>query len=771
MAETSGTSSKQVEKSIQDITEEMSNMTLLSFRKIDEVKKLARHFQSIISNPLTQQTPQIHNYLKNLNELHKKIYLQKREGVEVEYIFASATKSNLQRQRFNSLPVSEVSELLKTEFPANEAAEQTHICIDCNVEIELNNEEPLMESLQRHFNLEVHLPKLKRESIDVAEPFVLPNMSRRLSALVAGDTSNVESIVQFIKPSEKVDRLFLAKLEASLIRYLPDNSENSINNAVKFYQEAYDKLCQEIAGVDFSALTGTVAPIIMSIKDNINQNFATDANKNFENDEGEQSSPEKPIKNQIKKNRYYGPIENIILQHLTIHKLLPLIDDRTGKPAFFCVVCEYYTLRFRYDSVLNHVFSETHIHNLSCILQADRYIPFITEERTIEKIKEVNKKFLLLHSISEDDDALYCGLCKVNVDTPDGIIIHLLDENHLSKLSDKIYHNFKSKSATAPIPEDWGQKNLDWAKYLAGTGKALMNRDNVIIENFIKPSGKIANYCPCCDTTLKGPRQILFNHIRQKKHLRNAAPFKLAKLYKNYARPAEYYAGFGNYFICAICPGLVAQASFGGIIEHIESEMHIETIAKLIRTAMYPEDVNIDKDLLVLNKINVNHLKCEFCDVEFQDMHDAILHVLSSVQHQNALADVKYQANKGDIISIYMKGNYILHCEGSTFTCTICEGVFNSLRSLLTHLIFAEHFKEKPNFETVFRFYLELKHNANLLARNKYIYKEFGKLKCGVCDAFLDDGENAKKHVGNIRHRENMGASYVNVNLDVSATE
>ncbi|KAI8431602.1 hypothetical protein MSG28_016091 [Choristoneura fumiferana] len=761
-------------KSIEEVTKMIHEISILSFRKLQDVKRLAVHFRNVIYHPLTQENPVILKYLRNLNDTHRRVFTMKREGIEVEYIFTTEKKSSLQRQRFNSLPVSEVPELLKTELLTDESAKQVHICTDCNVEIELNDEEPLMESLQKHFNLEVHLPKpkMKRESIDVAEPIILPNMSRRLSAMECGETPgqtiDIQAhLMQLInKPTEKVDRMFSAKLEASLIRHLPDNSEASIDAAVKFYNSAYDKLCQDMSTIDFSTLTSSVAPIIMSIKDNVNQHFSADANKNFENEENDQGS-EKPAKNQVKKYRYYGPIENYIVKLLLNHKLLSLVDDRTGKLAFFCMACEYYTLRFRYDSVLNHVFSETHIHNLASILQADKHIPSSVDIRTIESIKEMNQKFLFSHSINEDATGFNCGLCKTSIDSIEASVMHILDENHLGKLSDKIYRKVKVNNPDGSVPDEWGTKSLDWAKFLASIGKPLNSRDHVVIENFIKPSGKIANYCSCCDMTLKGPRQVLFNHIRQKKHLRNAAPHKLALLYKNQCRPAEYYASFGNYYVCAICPKYIAVPSFAAIVEHFESTMHVETIAKLIRTALY--DQNVDQELLTQHKIAEK--KCEFCDTTFQDLNEAVTHIVSNVQHQNAFVESKTKANKGDIIGVYMQGNYILNNEGATFTCVPCKGVFNSIRSLLTHLVFADHFVDKPSSENVFRFYLELKHNINMLARNKYVYYDFGKLKCGVCDADVEESENAKRHVVSLRHRENMGASYINVSLDVTANE
>ncbi|XP_061727043.1 uncharacterized protein LOC133532410 [Cydia pomonella] len=765
------------DRSIEDVTKMMEDINVLSFRKLTDVKRLAVHFRNVIYHPLTQESPVILKYLNNLNETHRKVFVQKREGVEVEYIFTTEKKSSLQRQRFNSLPVSEVPELLKTEqIFTDESAQQVHICTDCNVEIELNDEEPLMESLQKHFNLEVHMPKpkiMKRESIDVAEPIILPNMSRRLSAMECGETPAqsldiAAHLMQIMnnKPTEKLDRMFSSKLEASLIRHLPDNSEASIDAAMKFYHVAFDKLCQD--KVDFSALTSSVAPIIMSIKDNVNQHFSADANKNFENEDNE--APEKPNKNQVKKYRYYGPIENYIVKLLLNHKLLSLVDDRTGKRAFFCMACEYYTLRFRYDSVLNHVFSESHIHNLASILQADKHIPSSIDNRNIEDIKEMNQKFLFSHSISEDNNGLNCGLCKTSIDSIEAAVIHLLEENHLGKLSDKIFRKVKANNPDGAIPDEWGPKSLDWAKFLASIGKPLNNRDHVVIENFIKPSGKIANYCSCCDMTLKGPRQVLFNHIRQKKHLRNAAPHKLQLLYRNQCRPSEYYASFGNYYVCAVCPKFIALPSFAAIVEHFESDLHIETVAKLIRCALYEQ--NVDKELLHHNKVTISgEIKCEYCDATFPDLSEAITHILSSVQHQNALVEAITKANKGDIISVYMKGNYILNSEGASFNCVTCKGVFNSIRSLLMHLVFAEHFPEKPTSENVFRFYLELKHNINMLGRNKYVYYEFGKLKCGVCDADVEETENAKRHVVSPRHRENMGASYVNVTLDVSGNE
>ncbi|XP_026753770.1 uncharacterized protein LOC113513985 [Galleria mellonella] len=750
--------------SVEELTEKIAELSVISFRKLDEMKRLAKHFQDVLNHQQTQQKPSVHKYLKNLTETHKKVFFQKREGVEVEYIFTTEKKSSLQRQRFNSLPVSEVPELLKAELLTAEHAKQVHICTDCKVEIELNDEEPLMDSLQKHFNLEVHLPKLKRESVDVAEPIILPKMSRRLSAMESGETpaQNLDQIMQLVKPTEKLDRNFSSKLEAALIRHLPDNSEASIDAAVKFYQGVYDKLSRDVAVIDFSTQTSSVAPIIMSIKDNVYQNFAADANKNIENEENDQA-PERPVKNQVKKYRYYGPIENVIIKLLNNHKLLSLIDDRTGKLAFFCMACEYYTLRFRYDSVLNHVFNETHIHNLSCILQADKHIPFSMDEKSVEKIKEINKKFLYVHDVVDDGNGIRCGLCKTSIDSIESSTLHILDENHLAKLSDKLYRKMRASNPDGAVPDEWGPKDLDWTKFLASVGKPQHNRDHVIIENFIKPSGKVANYCSCCDMTLKGPRQVLFNHIRQKKHLRNAAPHKLSMLYKNYCRPSEYYASFGNYYVCAICPKYVAVPSFAAIIEHFESALHIETVAKLIRSALYSE--NVDKELLSFNKISTNDVvHCDYCNTTFQDVNEAITHVISSINHQNHITEAKIKENKGDIISVYMQGDYILHSEGASFSCQICKGVYNSIRSLLSHLIYAEHFPVKPNAENVFRFYLELKHNINMLGRNKYVYYEFGKLKCGVCKADVAEGENAKKHVVSTLHRENMGASYINVN-------
>ncbi|KPJ20214.1 hypothetical protein RR48_01782 [Papilio machaon] len=752
-------------KSIEDITKDMSELTVLSFRKLDDVKKLARHFQFVINHPITQGNQVVLKYLKNLDEMHKDIFLKKRDGVNVEYIFTTEKKSSMQRQRFNSLPVNEVPEILKSEFLTIDNAKQVHICTDCNVEIELFDDVPLMESLQKHFSLEAHMPKLKRESIDLAEPILLPKMSRRLSALESGDNQNMEQIIQMLKPAEKLDRSFSAMLESALIKLLPDNSEASIDAAVKFYQEAYEKLCSNISVIDFSTQTSSVAPIIMSIRDNVNQNFSVDANKNYDNDENEHT-PDKPMKNQIKKYRYYGPIENNIAKLLLNHKLLTLVDDRTGKLAFFCIACEYYTLRFRYDSVLNHVFSETHIHNLSCILQADKNIPFSMGTATMDKIKDMNKDFLRNHYIIEDNNGPNCNLCRTTLDN-DSMILHILDENHLGKLSDKLYRKMKANNPDGQVPEEWGPKSLDWTKFLASSGKPLNNRDHVVIENFIKPSGKIANYCSCCDMTLKGPRQVLFNHIRQKKHLRNAAPHKLTMLYRNHCRPTEYFASFGNHYICTICPEYIALPSFAAIVEHFESTLHIETIAKLIRSGLY----DIDEGLFIMNKISTDLFKCDFCDVTFKDANEAVKHILSNLEHQSALAEVKIRSNKGDIISVYMHGNFILHNEGATFNCEPCKSVFNSIRSLLMHLVYAEHFAKRPTSENVFRFYLELKHNISMLARNKYAYYEFGKLKCGVCDADVEDSENAKKHVVSLRHKENMGASYVNINLDVSAME
>lgn len=759
-------------KDVDDICEGVSELTVLSFRKLDDIKKLAKHFRYVINHPITQQSPVVMRYLRNLDDTHRNIYLKKREGIEVEYIFTTEKKSSLQRQRFNSLPVSEVPEILKTEFMIVDNAKQVHICTDCQVEIELNDEEPLMESLQKHFNLDVHLPKLKRESIDVAEPIVLPKMSRRLSAMEGGDNAgqNIEHIIQLVKPTEKVDKTFLSKLETCLIRHLPDNSEASIDAAVKFYQTVYDKICKDMITIDFSTQASSVAPIIMSIKDNVNQNFAADANKSFDNDDGEQA-PEKPVKNQAKKYRYYGPIEALIVNLLTNHKLLTLIDDRTGKLAFFCMACEYYTLRFRYDSVLNHVFSDMHMYNLVSILQSDEHIPF-SKDPTIETIQTMNnnfKKKCLSNPDKSDNQGVHCSLCKLALETNESVILHILDENHLARLSDKLYRKMKTSNPDGPLPDEWGPKSLDWAKFLASVGKPLNNRDHVVIENFIKPSGKIANYCSCCDMTLRGPRQVLFNHIRQKKHLRNAAPHKLSLLYKNHCRPVEYFASFGNYYVCAICPTYVALPSFAAIVEHFESTLHVETISKLIGSALYPE---FDQKLLDMNKIIVGDvIKCEICDVSFADLSEAVMHILCNFDHQNSMIETRVKANKGDIISIYMRGNYVLHSEGATFTCVPCKSVFYSIRSLLFHLVYAEHFKEKPSAENVFRFYLELKHNVNMLARNKYVYYDFGKLKCGVCDSDVDDGENAKRHVVSPRHRENMGASYVNVNLDASAME
>lgn len=741
----------------------MENLTVLSFRKIEEVKRLAKHFQNVINHPLTQNKQVLYNYLTNLDKTHKNIFLQKRETVEVEYIFTTEKKSNLQRQRFNSLPVSEVPELLKTEFITNDDAKQVHICTDCNIEIELNDEEPLMESLQKHFSSDAHLPKLKRESIDVAEPIILPNMSRRLSTMSElSDTplAKIKEITITPKSAEKLEKTFTSKLSTMLAKYLPDASEATIDAGLKFYQESYDKLSCDVSAVDFSTQISSVAPIIMSIKDNVYQNFAGDTNKNIDNDENEQVA-EKP-KNQAKKYRYYGPIEKQIVKLLANHKLLTLIDDRTGKLAFFCIVCEYYTLRFHYDSVLNHVFGETHVHNLSTVLQSDSSIPFAMTDNSIEKIKEMNEKFLLSHNIVVSPNVVFCRLCSVSIDSIEASILHILDEKHLAKLSDELYIRMKERNSE--VPEEWGPKDLNWTKYLTSVGKPQNSRDHVMIENFIKPSGKIGNFCTCCEMTLKGPRQVLFNHIRQKKHLRNAAPRKLTMLYKNHCRPFEYYASFGNYYVCSICPEYVAVPSISTMVEHFESNSHFETICKLIRCALFSEN---DRKLLAANKIE--DLKCTICNLSFQDYNDAVKHVLSSMEHQTGVADAKVNANKGDIISVYMKGNHILHSEGSTFSCVDCKGVFQSIRSLLTHLVYAGHFVEKPPAESIFRFYLELKHNINMLARNKYVYYKFGCLKCGVCEGDVEEGETAKKHVGSPRHRENMGASYVN--LEASTVE
>lgn len=744
----------------------MDQLSVLSFRKLEDIKRLALHFQNVINHPLTQKNKVLYEYLRNLDLTHKKIFLQKRENVEVEYIFTTEKKSNLQRQRFNSLPVSEVPELLKAEFFTNDNAKPVHICTDCNIEIELNDEEPLMESLQKHFNSDAHLPKLKRESIDVSEPITLPNMSRRLSAMSEVSDSGIsltkiKEITISSKPVEKLERNFSSKLSTMLAKHLPDASEATIDAAMKFYQESYDKLCSDVSAIDFSTQTSSVAPIIMSIKDNVYQNFAADANKNIDNDENEQAA-EKP-KNQVKKYRYYGPIENQIVKLLGNHKLLSLIDDRTGKLAFFCIACEYYTLRFHYDSVLNHVFSETHIHNLSAILQSDESIPFAMTDNSMQKIKEMNEKFLLSHDIVVSPNVLFCRLCNVSIDSTEASILHILDEKHLAKLSDELYIRMKEKNSDT-VPEEWGPKDLNWTKYLASVGKPHNSRDHVIIENFIKPSGKIGNYCTCCDMTLKGPRQVLFNHIRQKKHLRNAAPRKLSMLYKNHCRPFEYFASFGNFYVCSICPNYIAVPSISAMVEHFEGNGHLETICKLIRCALFGEE---DKELLSANKIE--DLKCIVCNLAFQDYNDAVKHLLSSIEHQTAVAESKINANKGDIISVYMKGNHILHSEGSTFTCVDCKGVFNSIRSLLTHLVYAGHFKEKPATESIFRFYLELKHNIIMLARNKYVYYSFGLLKCGVCEADVEEGETAKKHVVSARHRENMGATYLS--LEASAVE
>ncbi|CAH1642706.1 unnamed protein product [Spodoptera littoralis] len=740
----------------------MENLTVLSFRKFEDIKRLARHFQNVVNHPTTQQNKVLHSYLRTLDQTHKNIYLQKRDYVEVEYIFTTEKKSSLQRQRFNSLPVSEVPELLKAELLTSDDAKQVHICTDCNIEIELSDEEPLMESLQRHFNSDAHLPKLRRESMDVAEPIILPNMSRRLSAMAELPLPKIKELT-ITKPVEKLEKNFSSKLSTSLMKILPDASEASVDAALKFYQEIYDKLCSDVSNIDFSTQTSSVAPIIMSIKDNVYQNFAGDANKNIDNDENDQAAEKS--KNQVKKYRYYGPIAASIIKLLVNHKLLSLIDDRTGKLAFFCIACEYYTLRFHYDSVLNHVFSPTHVHNLSCILQSDKSISFSMTEPTVEKIKEINDKFLLSHDIVYTPIGLNCRLCATPIESVEASILHILDEKHLAKLSDELYLRMKDADPDGAIPEEWGPKDLNWIKYLASVGKPHNNRDHVVIENFIKPSGKIGNYCTCCDMTLKGPRQVLFNHIRQKKHLRNAAPRKLSMLYKNHCRPSEYYASFGNFYICTICPDFVAAPSISAMVEHFESASHFDTIAKLIRSALYNQ---ADLHMFAANKITAD-LKCEVCKTSFHDKSEAVKHILSSVDHETAVAEAKINSNKGDIISVYMKGNHVLHSEGATFTCVDCKGVFNSIRSLLTHLVYASHFKEKPAVEAVFRFYLELKHNINMLARNKYVYYQFGKLKCGVCDADLEEGETAKKHVVSTRHRENMGASYVSI--DTSAVE
>lgn len=744
-----------------------SELSVLSFRAVEDVRRLANHFRYIINHPITETNPILLKYLKSLDETHRRIFLQKRDSVEVEYIFTTEKKSNLQRQRFNSLPVSEVPELLKAELLTAENAKQVHICTDCNVEIELNDEEPLMESLQKHFNLPVHLPKMKRESIDVSEPVYLPNMSRRLSAITICESHAPSAeIIQVSKPTDKLDRGFSSKLSAALMKNLPDNSEASIGASMKFYQEAYDKLCTDVAAIDFSTQTSSVAPIIMSIRDNVYQNFAADTNKTIETDDNDQAA-EKP-KTQAKKYRYFGPIENLILKLLTDHKLLTLVDDRTGKLAFFCIACEYYTLRFHYDSVLNHVFSETHIHNLSSILTLDKYVPFTVQtEPSIETIKKINQRFLLKHNVTTYPDRWQCLLCNTYMDNVEQTILHILEEMHLARLSDELYLQTKRASSDGGIPEEWGPKDLNWSKFLASSGKPQNRNDHVIIENFIKPSGKVGNYCTCCEMTLKGPRQVLFNHIRQKKHLRNAAPRKLATLFKNHCRPSEYFASFGNYYICTICPDYVALPSYAAIVEHFESDAHFEIIAKLIRSALFSE---IEEDILIPNKIvKRDTIKCELCNLTFPDIGLAIKHVLSSVDHQSAVAEAKTNENRGDIISVYMKGNHILHSEGSSFTCVSCSSVFNSIRSLLTHLVYADHFVVKPSTESVFRFYLELKHNINMLGRNKYVYYQFGALKCGVCDGDVEEGENAKRHVVSTRHRENMGASYVN--MDATAVE
>lgn len=197
----------------------MENLTVLSFRKFEDIKRLARHFQNVVNHPLTQQNKVLHSYLRNLDETHKNIYLQKRDYVEVEYIFTTEKKSSLQRQRFNSLPVSEVPELLKAELFTSDDAKQVHICTDCNIEIELNDEEPLMESLQRHFNSDAHLPKLRRESMDVAEPIILPNMSRRLSAMAELPLPKIKELT-ITKPVEKLEKNFSSKLSTSLMKIL-----------------------------------------------------------------------------------------------------------------------------------------------------------------------------------------------------------------------------------------------------------------------------------------------------------------------------------------------------------------------------------------------------------------------------------------------------------------------------------------------------------------------------------------------------------------------
>lgn len=753
-----------------DINKRVADLTVLSFRKLEDVRRLAKHFRYVITHPLTESNPAVQKYLSSLDSTHKKIFTQKRESVEVEYIFTTAKKSNLQRQRFNSLQISEVPDLLKAELLTAEDAKQVHICTDCNVEIELNDEEPLMESLQKHFDLEIHQPKpkMKRESIDVSEPVLLPNMSRRLSSMACGETHSID-VSHLIKPSEKLDRNTYSKLNSALLKHLPDKSEATIGTAIKFYTEVVSILSQDVANIDFSAQTSSVAPIIMSIRDNVYQNFAADANKNIENDEGEQT-PEKP-KMQSKKFRYYGPIENLILKLLTDHKLLTLVDDRTGKLAFFCIACEYYTLRFHYDSVLNHVFSDTHIHNLSCILQSDPHVPFVLhKDPSIETIMKVNEHFLQKHEVVTHHTGWECKLCNTSAESVEQTILHILEENHLARLSDELF--MKARRNDNGIPENWGPKDLSWSKFLASSSKPQNRNDHIITENFIKHSGKVGNYCTCCDMTLKGPRQVLFNHIRQKKHLRNAAPRKLCMLYKNHCRPAEYFASFGNLYVCAVCPNYVALPSYAAIVDHFESDAHFESISKLIRSALYPEaDYRCD-ELLTMNRIVVgNSIKCEFCDETFPDVKLCVKHVLSSFEHQTAVAEAKVQDNKGDIISVYMKGNYILHSEGASFTCIACKCVFNSIRSLLTHLVFAQHFIVKPNTESVFRFYLELKHNITMLARNKYVYYEFGRLKCGVCEADVEEGENAKRHVVSSRHRESMGATYVHVNLDASGIE
>lgn len=760
---------KEKKDEVESTTQQMSSLTIKSFVGDEEsFRKLISHLNQVINNPVTMDNKNvvILKYLQRLREYQEKSHRERVEMSSVEYIFLPEDRSK-QRQRFNSICVTEAVDLLKADIIATDSkAERVHICADCDIILEnVNDSEDILASLMKHFELEIHNPKV----VEVAEtrPIVLPTLSRRKAAMERNE------FVGFSEPSLKTfDKEFGLRLEAALKRNSL-NKDADYEESIKLYESIFNILVVEISNIDFTALNSSVAPIIMSIKDNVNQNVGVDVVKNYEADENEQLN-DKAVKNQIKKYRYYGPIESAIIKLLSNHKLLTMTDDRSGKPAFFCVACEYYTLRFRYDSVLQHVFSESHVHNLSCVLQADKHIPCDFADRTSEKIEEANLKFLRnlhymnwMEGTTKDNvqvSSYQCVLCKVKFDTLEQYVNHIVDENHMSKLSDKVYRKMKATLPDGVIPEEWGTKALDWAKSLTGNGKKLSAKDHIVVENFIKPNGKATNLCPSCDMLLKGPRQILFNHVRQKKHLKNSAPRKLQLLYENHCRPLEYYGSFGNYFICIICD--VVMPSLSSVCEHIESDTHFDSLAKFLRLACnkaLPEDFVILDQHKIVTSPETSQFNCDACKVPLQSFASIAMHVLSSVKHQSAIAERDSKVNRRDTINLYMKGKYVIGNESSGYKCVTCNNNFGSLRAVLAHTVFADHFSQKLNPETIFRFYLELKHNGHMLARNRLVLKDFGQAYCEYCNCVVGE-ESVKKHALSPGHKENMGANY-NANL------